>query len=115
MFINAQQKKSILHLRGDGFSYSKISVMLYISENTVKSFCRRNLLRSGTVTGPEKQGCHFCPLAGLVDDVLRESFAQGQNAGNSAVGVGVQLPFAQDGVEEFKGVLADFGNLQFLP
>jgi len=41
--MNAQQKESIQYLHGLGYSYSKISSMTGISENTVKSFCRRNV------------------------------------------------------------------------
>lgn len=36
------QKDKIRRMRADGSSYSKISEFLGISENTVKSFCRRN-------------------------------------------------------------------------
>lgn len=39
-----QQKEKIKQLRGEGFSYTKIASTLGISENTVKSFCRRNNL-----------------------------------------------------------------------
>jgi len=62
--MNLKQKESILHLRGEGFSYSKISEMLRISENTVKSFCRRNSIVSpATVMNQEQMaeyGCHQC-------------------------------------------------------
>ncbi|MHB1652329.1 MAG: RNA polymerase subunit sigma-70 [Desulfitobacteriaceae bacterium] len=39
-----QQKEKIKQMRGEGFSYSKIAATLGISENTVKSFCRRHNL-----------------------------------------------------------------------
>jgi ribosomal protein L37E len=39
-----QQKEKIKQMRGEGISYSKIAVTLGISENTVKSYCRRNNL-----------------------------------------------------------------------
>ncbi len=39
-----QQKEKIKQMRGEGISYSKIAATLGISENTVKSFCRRNNL-----------------------------------------------------------------------
>lgn len=39
-----QQKETITHLRSMGHSYAKIATLLGISENTVKSFCRRNNL-----------------------------------------------------------------------
>lgn len=61
--MNAQQKESIQYLRGLGYSYSKISAMTGISENTVKSFCRRNT-QSGeintTSVSPTGNYCHQC-------------------------------------------------------
>ncbi|MDP3486515.1 MAG: helix-turn-helix transcriptional regulator [Bacillota bacterium] len=39
-----QQKETIKQMRSTGHSYSKIAMLLGISENTVKSFCRRNNL-----------------------------------------------------------------------
>jgi hypothetical protein len=39
-----QQKETITQLRSMGHSYAKIATLLGISENTVKSFCRRNNL-----------------------------------------------------------------------
>lgn len=38
------EREKIKVLRGKGYSYSKIAVVLEISENTVKAFCRRNNL-----------------------------------------------------------------------
>jgi endogenous inhibitor of DNA gyrase (YacG/DUF329 family) len=42
-----RQKEKITQMRGEGFSYSRIAGALGISENTVKSFCRRNNLSGG--------------------------------------------------------------------
>ena len=42
--MNAIQKEQIAELKGQGESYSKISGLLGISENTIKSYCRRNKL-----------------------------------------------------------------------
>lgn len=36
------QKENIRYLRGEGLGYGAIAARLGISENTVKSFCRRN-------------------------------------------------------------------------
>lgn len=36
------QKENIRYLRGEGLGYRAIAARLGISENTVKSFCRRN-------------------------------------------------------------------------
>jgi DNA-binding CsgD family transcriptional regulator/endogenous inhibitor of DNA gyrase (YacG/DUF329 family) len=42
--MTQQQKETIIKMRRDGCSYSRIAADLSISENTVKSFCRRNNL-----------------------------------------------------------------------
>ena len=47
------QKQRITELRMNGDSYSKIAATLDISENTVKSFCRRNNL-AGNMSMPAK-------------------------------------------------------------
>ena len=39
-----EQKLQIARLRRDGYGYVKIAQILGISNNTVKSFCRRNHL-----------------------------------------------------------------------
>lgn len=52
------QKEQIEELRRQGCGYSKISTTLSISKNTVKSYCRRNELR--TVTTKEAQRCKHC-------------------------------------------------------
>lgn len=38
------QKENIRYLRGEGLGYRAIASRLGISENTVKSFCRRNFI-----------------------------------------------------------------------
>lgn len=40
--MTTAQKQQIEFLRGKGASYVFIAVVLGISENTVKSYCRRN-------------------------------------------------------------------------
>ncbi len=45
--MNEIQKEQIKQLRADGYGYKKIAILLDISENTIKSFCRRNGLTSG--------------------------------------------------------------------
>ncbi|MDR1240737.1 MAG: hypothetical protein LBK29_02545 [Oscillospiraceae bacterium] len=40
-----QEKEKITSMRGEGLSYSKIAFQLGISENTIKSFCRRNFIK----------------------------------------------------------------------
>lgn len=61
-----QQKTQTIRLRGEGFGYSKIAVMLGLSDNTIKSFCRRNGLTG--MVGYQRKGSkqeHFCPTCGL--------------------------------------------------
>ena len=43
-------KKRIEYMRGKGESYAAIAVALGISENTVKSYCRRNSLGAGFIS-----------------------------------------------------------------
>ena len=49
-----QQKETIIQMRREGVSYSKISLALGISENTVKSFCRRKQISGGRTAGRRK-------------------------------------------------------------
>ena len=42
--MNEDQKTSIISLRQEGRSYSQIAIALQLSENTVKSICRRHLV-----------------------------------------------------------------------
>lgn len=44
-----EQKEQITALRRQGYGYSKIAQALSVSENTVKSYCRRNGLSSDTL------------------------------------------------------------------
>lgn len=64
--MTKQQREKIITMRGEGFSYSKISKALGVSENTVKSFCRRNNLgRSYIETGFQRDGV-FCRQCGTL-------------------------------------------------
>ncbi|MDD3888938.1 MAG: RNA polymerase subunit sigma-70 [Syntrophomonadaceae bacterium] len=76
--MTKHQKEQIIKMRRDGFSYSSISTTLDISENTVKSFCRRNNLGSIHIeTSLQKDGafCRQCgtPLA-QTSGVKRKQF-----------------------------------------
>lgn len=63
--MTKQQKEQIIKMRRDGFSYTRISKALGISENTVKSFCRRNNLGSAYIgTKGQKDGV-FCRQCGI--------------------------------------------------
>ena len=60
------QKEQIALLRGKGDSYAKIATALYISENTVKSFCRRNKVSGGLPVSntQEETNQSFCKQCG---------------------------------------------------
>jgi len=61
--MNKQQREQVKNLRQEGLSYSKISVLLGLSENTVKSFCRRNNL-GGIGINKENKNLLFCYQCG---------------------------------------------------
>lgn len=44
--MNTEQKQKLRKMRLEGSSYSKIAAALGISENTIKSYCRRNNLNN---------------------------------------------------------------------
>jgi Response regulator containing a CheY-like receiver domain and an HTH DNA-binding domain len=62
------QKEQILKLRSEGLGYIRIAREMGISENTIKSFCRRNA-RTGVskLTEPisDAQLKHFCQYCGI--------------------------------------------------
>lgn len=60
------QKEKIRYWRMEGLGYGGIAARLGISENTVKSFCRRNNL-TGTAAMEASMACRHCgqPLAAL--------------------------------------------------
>lgn len=51
--MTADQKQQIQQMRQKGLSYLQIAAALNISENTIKSYCRRNNL--GTMKSPKPQ------------------------------------------------------------
>ena len=55
--MNSSQKDAARRMREDGKSYAQIAVALSLSENTVKSFCRRVGLQAAT-------GQTLCPACG---------------------------------------------------
>jgi len=59
-----QQKETIIKMRRDGCSYSRIAADLSISENTVKSFCRRNNLGGAYVGRGVKKDVINCRQCG---------------------------------------------------
>lgn len=59
-----QQKEAIRQLRAEGQSYTKIADTLGISENTVKSYCRRNNLGGVAFTMTDPMEGTFCRQCG---------------------------------------------------
>ena len=61
-----EQRKRIREYRANGMGYSKIAQALGISENTVKSFCRRNGLGGAITLMPriEVKGKNVCECCG---------------------------------------------------
>jgi len=55
------QKTRISELRTEGYSCKRIAQELGLSENTVKSFCRRNKTMDGTVEKPKATAEHCVP------------------------------------------------------
>lgn len=51
--MNAQQKTEIASLRSQGLGYTKIAQALGLSKNTVKSYCHRNSIASGSASTAE--------------------------------------------------------------
>ena len=52
------KKLRIKQMRADGVSYAKIASVLGISENTVKSYCKRHGIYSGN---PSRRKILYCP------------------------------------------------------
>jgi len=59
------QKTRISELRTEGYSCKRIAQELGLSENTVKSFCRRNKTMDGTVEKPKATAEHVCLQCGV--------------------------------------------------
>jgi len=62
--MNQLQKDAIQKLRTDGFSYYQIASSLGISENTVKSYCRRNNLGGKAIAGKVDVRDDYCLQCG---------------------------------------------------
>ncbi|MDF2645358.1 MAG: Sigma-70 region 4 type 2 [Paenibacillus sp.] len=69
--MTEEQKSQIKNLRVDGYGYNRIAQVLGISENTVKSFCRRNNLTGKAAVeipkaqAPADEGKRFCMYCGV--------------------------------------------------
>ena len=51
--MTVSQKQEIAKLRGRGVGYGKIALALGISQNTVKSYCRRNNISADSTLSVE--------------------------------------------------------------
>jgi endogenous inhibitor of DNA gyrase (YacG/DUF329 family) len=54
--MTLQQKEQIVDMRHNNVGYSKIAAALDISENTIKTYCRRNNLTGTAVPNAESTG-----------------------------------------------------------
>lgn len=74
-----EQKERIRHMRVEGLSYARIAETLCVSENTVKSFCRRNNLGGVSKGRTEGVVCRQCaaPLLRTVG-AKRKKFCRDQ-------------------------------------
>lgn len=62
--MNHQQKEAVKQLREEGQSYYRIADLLFISENTVKSYCRRNNLSGVASIRDEQMSRTYCRQCG---------------------------------------------------
>jgi IS30 family transposase len=62
--LNNQQKDATQKLRKEGKSYTVIASFLGISENTIKSYCRRNNLGGFALVAPESVSATYCRQCG---------------------------------------------------
>lgn len=62
--MNDIQRKQITDLRLKGCSYSQISMKVGISENTVKTFCRRNNLKAEDIVTAIRISKGVCECCG---------------------------------------------------
>lgn len=77
--MNDMQKTQIANMRAEGIGYTRISKELGISENTIKSYCRRNnlikiedILVVELPTESEKKLCKFCGKVVSQNDKRKE-------------------------------------------
>ena len=64
--MNDMQRKQIKDLRAKGYGYGRISQILGISTNTIKTFCKRNGM-GGVADNqtPDAAEMHFCLCCGI--------------------------------------------------
>jgi len=57
--MTEKQKQTITQMRGEGRSYAQIAKTIGVSENTVKSYCKRNNLGGRAGTGTTEPAAKF--------------------------------------------------------
>jgi endogenous inhibitor of DNA gyrase (YacG/DUF329 family) len=68
--LNVKQREQVSHMRNEGYGYSRIAQALGISENTVKSYCKRNQL-GGRTDNPSLKTGDFCRNCGKPLEQIR--------------------------------------------
>jgi endogenous inhibitor of DNA gyrase (YacG/DUF329 family) len=69
--MTKEQKSQITKLRTEGYGYNRVAQMTGLSENTVKSFCRRNNLTGMAIVDLPKirkqvaDGMYYCKCCGV--------------------------------------------------
>ena len=58
--MTEKQKSEVLRMRRSGVPYKEISALLGVSMNTVKSYCVRNNIHTGSAAEPETDTCPNC-------------------------------------------------------
>lgn len=63
-----EQREKIKSLRKEGWGYKKIAAELCISENSIKSFCKRNQLTGNAekATDPKRKDSNLCLSCGIL-------------------------------------------------
>jgi len=64
-FLTADEKERIQQLRLEGLSYTQIASAIGVHRNTIKSFCRRNMLGDSLTSGgvcnsDQSTACKYC-------------------------------------------------------
>lgn len=74
--MTPEQKAAIVYLREQGLGYKAIGVKLSLSSNTIKSFCRREAIKTGEKTDEMLPDyCHACGRVLMhIDGKKKKSF-----------------------------------------
>ena len=65
--MNDTQRQQIKKLRGEGYGYGRIAQSLGLSENIIKTYCRRHGLGGVAINPtPADEDVHHCLCCGIV-------------------------------------------------